>query len=176
MFYVIIPIFVLLLGAILIISGIRMWIRKTAKFADPFLWGSLTGGLGTVVVRSLFGDAEIKGFAARVLALFQVAIGLLFIYATVSSPSDARRYAEVQARNASKAAAVEAARREGLPLKSSLPLLPPPSKITTPVAVAEPSPAPATPPAAPAPQPAPKTPGTVEPGSKDWLPEGMQRR
>lgn len=177
---VVIPILILLFGVVLTVNGVRIWIRKTAKFADPFLWGPLTGGLGTVLVASLFGDAEIKGFAARVLALFQLGLGLLAIVLVVSSHGDAKRYAEVQARNAAKAAAAEATRREGGQQISSLPLLAPPSQ-TRAVAAAESSPAPTAAPAtpqasAPSPPPATMKPGTIGPMSKGWLPEGIQQR
>ncbi|MEK7952607.1 hypothetical protein [Luteolibacter soli] len=66
--------------------------RKTAKFADPFLWGPLTGGLGCIVVRSMFGDAEIKGFAARVLASFQLLLGTAFLAILISDVAVTSRF------------------------------------------------------------------------------------
>jgi hypothetical protein len=179
---VVIPILILFFGFVLMISGVRIWIRKTAKFADPLLWGPLTGGLGTLVVASIFGDAEIKGIAARVLALFQLGLGLLCIVMVISNHFGAKRYAEVQARNAAKTAKVEAARQEGTQQISSLPLLAPPSQ-TKAVAAAEPPSAPTPLPSAPqATAPAPASPpeahkpASIEPMPKGWLPEGVQRR
>jgi hypothetical protein len=181
-----IPIFLALGGLALIISGINIWIRKTAKFADPFLWGPLTGGLGCVVVRSIFGDAEIRGFAARVLALFQLLLGISFIVILLSGSALGARFSK-RAHVAEAAAAEPPFEMTYLTPEEAPPLAEAPSPPaatlpTTPVAASESAPAsttasvqatpPATPPVAAVasasarqPSPSPSPPATTEQGS-----------
>lgn len=171
----------LIIGIVCILNGLRIWVNKVAKVADPFLWGPLTGGLGCLVVGFIFHDEEIRGFPARMVALFQMCFGVLclvmFFFMGVwpayfakqpeppaNSPKPSQEMAYLPAQESASPAPV-------------VPPAEPPPVAAAPAPAAAPSPAaaPATAQAPAAPL-EPEKPGTIERMSKDWRPEGMQRR
>ena len=69
----------LVIGAVSLLNGIRIWIRGFTTVGDPFLWGPLTAGIGCITADYFFDDEEIRGFPARMLAVFQTLFGLGFL-------------------------------------------------------------------------------------------------
>lgn len=64
--------------AVLIHAGM-IWNRGSAKVADPFLLGPITGGVGYLVVRLIVGKLEVQGWGAKSLALLSVVYGLILV-------------------------------------------------------------------------------------------------
>ncbi|MCW1926450.1 hypothetical protein OKA05_28120 [Luteolibacter arcticus] len=69
----------LVIGIVSFLNGIRIWIRGFTTVDNPFLWGPLTAGIGCFTADYFFDDEEIRGFPARMLAVFQALFGLVFL-------------------------------------------------------------------------------------------------
>lgn len=172
----------LIIGIVCLLNGLRIWVNKVAKVAAPFLWGPITGGLGCLIVGFIFHDEEIRGFPARMVALFQLCFGglclVMFFFMGVWPAYFAKHPAQPQSpanfpRPSQEMASIPA-QESGSPAPVVPPAEPPPvaaAPAPTPAA----APATAQAPAAPVPR-EPEKPGTIERMSKDWRPEGMQRR
>ncbi|MEK7952608.1 hypothetical protein [Luteolibacter soli] len=161
----------LVLGIVPIGNGIRIWIRKSTRVADPFLWGPLTGGIGCFIVGFLYSDEQITGFPARMVALFQMFFGTLMLAMFFFLGVWPVYFAKQPPREA------EPAREMAyLPADGSAPAAPIIPPDAPPVAAVQPTPvAGQAPPATAAPR-TPEKPGTIERMSKDWKPEGIQLR
>lgn len=64
--------------AVLIHAGM-IWSRGSAKVADPFLLGPITGGVGYLVIRLIVGKLEVQGWGAKALAVLSVVYGLILV-------------------------------------------------------------------------------------------------
>jgi hypothetical protein len=176
-------ILLLVFGIVAVCNGVRIWIRKVMKVADPFLWVPLTGGLGSFIVRFLFDDEEIRGIPARLAAVFQVGYGLLLLSVFFFIGIWPHYFSKTAKRLPDPEPAEEMAyiseeeEEEEEEFDSPAPMTP---ADAPPVAAAQPVPAaaPVTPQAAPSPPPAPapEKSGTIQRMSKGWMPEGIQRR
>lgn len=143
------------LGLYLAWGGIRTWVEKRAELADPLLFGLLTGFVGYIVVRLVFGDFEVRGVAARMLAVYSVIIGLGLSLFGVTLLSDAGT-------NSNESDSV----RKGNGSQAH-------TKLEQP---AEPDSSGDLPVESGASTGGSERRGTVEPMPEDWLPDGMERR
>ena len=165
----------LVVGIVCVVNGIRIWIRKVTKVADPLLWGPLTGGLGCLIAGFIFSDEEIRGIPARMVALFQVSFGLLcltlFFFLGIWPAYFVKTAKPTEADEPAQEMAYIPEQESGGPGPGS----PAPVPEAPPVVATQPVPA-ANPITPQAPPPAPEKPGSIERMSKKWIPEGMQRR
>ncbi|RYD40886.1 MAG: hypothetical protein EOP83_34670 [Verrucomicrobiaceae bacterium] len=143
----------LVIGSVSFFNGIRIWVRGFTTVDDPFLWGPLTGGIGCFTADFFFDDEEIRGFPARMLAVFQTLFGVvflsLFFFLGVWPAYFSKASQSAEAANPSSGMVSILTQGPGAPTAPDTPQ---------------------------APSPAPNNSGVIEHGAKVPLPEGVQRR
>lgn len=160
------PVIAIVGGVAMLIHAGMIWSRGSARVADPFLLGPITGGVGYIVVRLIVGKLEVEGWGAKSVALLSVVYGLMLGLGGIWS-LDLPQVREILATITTESASP----KSPPPVEKPAPIAPPsnPERPNAP----QPSPQAVAAVDTKAPEPKPKAP-VMQPMPKNWRPEGLR--